>query len=371
MDSTKLALDKLVRNTKIIKYFSYVIVIIIIILIIVWLVRINNRESSNCNDLSKKYPGFPKIASINVLSKRGSHNLRDYYVKSAYNACSPGNYKSDFVSICALKTSIKQGYRFLDFQIHSLNNNPVVATSSVSDYFTKGSYNSIPFSEVINAISLYAFAGSTCPNPNDPLILNFRILSNNKAIYDIMAKNIYDILQSRILGTTYSYENKGNNLGMTPIKNLMGKIIICVDKKNPLFVQTKLNEYVNIASSSIFMRSYTYSQLKNIQDFEELLDFNRKNMSIVLPDSASNYKHEPSPALATKYGCQFIAMPIQSSSSYLNYYNSLFEKENSAFVLKPENQRFIPVTVPPPTKANPDYSFQTRTVNQPHYQIKI
>jgi len=371
MNNTKLVLEKLSRNTNVIKYIVYSIIITVVVLIIIWLIRVNNRENSNCKDLEKRYANFPKMSSVDLMSLKNKYNLRDFYVKSAYNACSPGNYKSDFVSLCALKTAIKQGYRFLDFQVYSLNNKPVIATSSVNDYYTKGSYNSVDFADAMNTVSLTAFSGSTCPNPNDPLMLNFRVFSNNKQIYDIMAKTIYDTLQSRMLGNSFSYENKGKNLGMTPIKKLMGKVIICVDKKNPLFVQTKLNEYVNVSSNSVFMRSYTFSQLKNIQDFQELLEFNKKNMTIVIPDTSSNYKHEPSPALAMKYGCQFVAMPIQSTTSYLDYYKSLFEKDNSAFILKPEDQRFTPVTVAPPKPANPAYSYQTRQISQPHYNMKI
>ncbi len=36
----------------------------------------------------------------------------------------------------------------------------------------------------------YAFAGDTCPNPNDPLILNLRIMSKNESIYTSMTNTL-------------------------------------------------------------------------------------------------------------------------------------------------------------------------------------
>lgn len=66
-----------------------------------------------------------------------SGNLYDYYIKTCYNACSGGSYKNNFVNICNLKAVIKQGVRCLDFEIYSVNDQPVVATSTVDNYHVK------------------------------------------------------------------------------------------------------------------------------------------------------------------------------------------------------------------------------------------
>ena len=39
------------------------------------------------------------------------------YIKTAYNCCSGGNYKNDYVDLCVLKNILKQGVRGLDFEI--------------------------------------------------------------------------------------------------------------------------------------------------------------------------------------------------------------------------------------------------------------
>jgi hypothetical protein len=355
-------------GTSIIKMISFAIIFSMIILSIVYASITIKRNKTNCKNLDSLYPKFPKITSIN--NNQQIYNLRDYYIKTAYNACSAGMFKNDFVNICALKNAIKQGARCLDFEIYSLNDKPVIAVSPVSDFYTKGSYNSVNFDEAMDIISTYAFSNSTCPNPNDPILLHFRIMSNNVKIYDAMAKSLYTNLQTKMLDKQYSYEFEGKNLSAEPIKNLMGKVIIMVDRKNPLYQQTPLDEYVNIASGSIFLRNYTFSQIKNIQDFNELTEFNKKNMTIVLPDKSANDKNISS-ALPMTYGSQMIGMSLQSKSDNLEYYNKLFEEQNTAFVLKPEKLRYVPVTIPVPTPPNPAYSYEKREVKSDYYKFDI
>jgi len=73
------------------------------------------------------------IRPINTGDPDCSGNLYDYYIKTAYNACSGGNYKNDFVNVCNLINVLKQGVRCLDFEIYSIGNQPVVATSTVDN----------------------------------------------------------------------------------------------------------------------------------------------------------------------------------------------------------------------------------------------
>ena len=45
------------------------------------------------------------LRSINASDEDCSGNLNEYYVKTAYNACSGGSYKNDVVDICNLKAA--------------------------------------------------------------------------------------------------------------------------------------------------------------------------------------------------------------------------------------------------------------------------
>jgi hypothetical protein len=129
------------------------------------------------------------------------------------------------VDICALETCIKQGVRCLDFEIYSMNDNPVIAVSSENKYYIKESYNKIDFSVALTAISK-AFSGSYAPNPNDPMILHFRIMTNNLKILDKMANSLNEKLGRNILGKKYSYEYNKQNMGKVPLKDLLNKVVI-------------------------------------------------------------------------------------------------------------------------------------------------
>lgn len=368
-ENMKFLMDS-VNTSQIIAIISWTMIVVIIILAIVYGVRTMKRNKSNCSKIDKMYAKFPTISTINPGQDIYKYNLRDYYIKTAYNACSAGTLKNDFVDVCALKNVIKQGARCLDFEIYSLNNQPVIAVSAADDFYTKGSYNSVKFEDAINIISTYAFSNGTCPNPGDPLLLNFRIMSNNKQIYDNMAKILQEKLQTRMLGKQYSYEFDGKNLSNEPIGNFMGKVIIIVDRKNPLYEQTALDEYVNIASNSAFLRSYTFSQIKNIQDFNELIGFNKLKMTVVTPNKSSNTK-DVAPTLAMTYGCQIVAMPLQEKNTFTDYYNKYFNDQNSAFVLKPAELRYVPVTIPEPPPPDPKLSYARRDVKEDYYQFNI
>ena len=128
------------------------------LIIIWWLHNKLNLNSQNCTQLETVYSKFPRISNINVTNPKYQKRLRDYYIKTAYNCCAGGNLKNDFVNLCALKNCIKQGARCLDFEIYSVDNLPVIATSSISDFSVKESYNSVPFAQAMEVIAIYAFS---------------------------------------------------------------------------------------------------------------------------------------------------------------------------------------------------------------------
>ena len=188
-----------------IKFLAIGIIFILIITIVFYIKYKMSLYNKNCNVLKKVYTTRPPLSGINENSP---YLLRDFYIKTAYNCCASGQFKADFVGLCALRTCIEQGVRCLDFEIYSIDNQPVVAVSSVNDFTVKESFNSIPIADVFNTIINMAFSASNCPNPTDPLILHFRIMSNNTPMYDTLAKQISSILNSRTLGVDYSFRHR-------------------------------------------------------------------------------------------------------------------------------------------------------------------
>ena len=208
----------------------------------------------------------------------------------------------------------------------------------MDDYSIKETYNTVKFVDAMETIRDYAFANSTSPCADDPLILHFRIMSKNQHIYNEMAKDLSNTLGSYLLDKQYSYENHGHNIGRIPLKTLKSKVLIIVDKSNAVFAETELDEYVNLASNSAFMRCSRFHDVKYCPDIKELIEYNKPNMTICIPDLSDKAVNYSAP-IAQELGCQMIALSYQKSDNNLKYYNSLFDSAGSAFILKPDRLR--------------------------------
>ena len=332
-----------------IKHVAYIIIIIMVLFTVSWCLSRLNKNEKNCKIISDVYSKFPHISSMNTSVLTINDKLRDYYVKTAYNCCSSGNYKNDFVNICALKNCIKQGARCLDFEIYAVDKKPVIATSSTGVNFKyKETYNYVDFSKAMSIIDTYAFSSATCPNPEDPLILNFRIMSSITIIHDMISTSIYNSLGNRLLDKNFSYEMRGLNIGAYAITSLMGKIIIIVDKSNPTFYSSKLHEYVNITSSTPVMRSLRFNEVEFCPDVDELIYFNKEHMTIVLPSHSANSKNLIS-SVAMHRGCQFIGMSFQTFDVNMEFYTKFFDESGQAFVKRYERFLYKPQFIPIPT----------------------
>lgn len=351
--------DKINQYTAKADLFTQIIILVsglIVFLLVLWGIRTINLQNNllNCldlNELYKKQNTFISSFAPNgkIVHSNYDYLLRDYYIKTAHNACLGGEPTNSFVSSCALETSIKQGYRCLDFEIYSVNKIPVISTSSQDEFRLKETYNYLEVDKALQVVSSFAFS-SACPNNFDPLLLHFRIMTNHKDILDKIASSIVNHLSSRLLKPEYGFENHGINLGSNELKNFIGKIIIIVDKSNPIYIDSKLDELINITSNSIFMRSYRNNQLSTGNFTKELIEYNKENMTIILPPLSRNYNNF-NPNLALNQGCQLVAMNMQNYDVHLEYYNKLFDDNNSAFVLKPLSLRGEPpieVKIDPP-----------------------
>jgi hypothetical protein len=352
-------------------YMIFAFTIIILIIFIVYMIYLSRLQNNECNFMNNLYPSLDgNIKPINGNDPDCSGNLRDYYIKTAYNCCSGGSYKNDFVNTCNLTAVLKQGVRCLDFEIYSIDDQPVVATSTVDNYYVKETFNFINFGSVMSTIVNYAFSGSTSPNPTDPLIIHLRFMSNNQPMY----ANLADIFKSNttyMLGPEYSYELSGQNLGAVPLLSLQNKIILIVDRSNTAFLENEeLLEYVNLTSNSMFMREYDFYSVKNNPDINELTLANKLGMTIVTPDSGSSPSN-PSGIISRASGCQMVAMSYQMVDNHLMENTLFFDRSGYAFALKPADLRYELVTVAEPTQQLPEYSYATRTSTTDYYSFNF
>jgi len=352
-------------------YMIIAFIFIVLIIFIGYMIYLSRLENAECDYMNSLYPSVDgNLRPISSSDPDCSGNLFDYYIKTAYNACSGGSYKNDFVDICNLKAVIKQGVRCLDFEIYSVNDQPVVATSTTDSYHVKETFNSVNFGTVMETIRNYAFSGGTCPNPTDPILIHLRFKSNNQNMYSKIAE-IFKSNTDIMLGPSHSYESEGKNLGNTPLLSLQNKVILIIDRTNTAFLENQdLLEYVNLTSNSIFMREYDFYNVKNNPDINELTDFNRRGMTIVLPDSGSSPAN-PNGMICRASGCQMVAIRYQLVDNYLMENALFFDRAGYAFALKPIELRYQPVTVPAPTPQNPAYSYATRTASSDFYSFNF
>ena len=369
----------------------FVMILVLIVGGVLYFLYVYNLNSRECSLMDSLYStSSPYIVAIDYTKPMANFKLNDFYIKTAYNCCSTGSYKNDYVSLCALKNVIKQGVRCLDFEIYSIDDQPVVATSTVPNYYIKETYNSVPFSDAMSTIINYAFSGSTAPNPTDPILIHLRLQSTNQTMFTNCA-NIFKQYDNYMLGPHYSYEYtyanteydpqtgttvKTNNfythnLGNINLTDLSGnKVVVIVDRSNTSFMDnTRFYEYVNMTSNSMFMRALNYYNVKFTPDMNELVEFNRQNMTIVFPDSGANPEN-PSQTICQEMGCQLVAMRYQLFDANLEGSMAFFDEAGSAFVLKPERLRYIQMVIEDVPENPPQLSFETRTTTTDYYSIQ-
>ena len=303
------------------------------------------------------------ITSINPQDSQSRFKLRDYYIKSAYNAFNPDKFKNSTVSMDAGLYTLARGCRFIDFEVFSVDNQPVIASSSVNSFNYKETYNHIPVSDAFEVLGSYAFSGAKCPNPGDPFIIHMRIMSRNVTMYDNLAKVIAGskTVARNLLGPKYGREYQTKDLGNENLADFKGKIILMVDGTNPIYRKTKLFVLINMSSNTMFLSKYTYFGVKNVGDPQAFKDANKKNMCLVVPDKGGRPVNDGHNGPFT-WGCQIAAMCFQEEArdEKLKAYEDKFASVGYAFILKPEDLRYVPITIAPPAPPNPKASMESR-----------
>ena len=323
------------------------------------------KKTGDCDKIDKAYrEKTTKVES--VFGDKTRFLLRDYYIKAAYSACSTGKFHGGYVDTCALKHCIKQGARFLDFEIYSVDGEPVVACSAnrENEPTMKGSYNHIPFDIVMRTVNDYAFISKHSPVHEDPLLLHFRIkiIDENLApVYDKMADIIVKKLGTKLLNRNYVNEFNGKNLGDNSIDSFKGKAIIIVDASNELFRTTRLKEITNTSTNSLYARLYKYDSMSNIDEDDDLVEYNKRNMTFCIPKSGSRPLN-PDFSESSKLGTQVLAMCYQEYDTNMEAYHEYFNSNQRSFILKPTDLR-APIEVEPEiVQQDPTYSYANREV---------
>jgi|TARA_B110000858_G_scaffold85911_1_gene99328 hypothetical protein len=342
------------NNENVIMKIILIFIIIIIITLILLLQNTLSLQKYNCKKLNNLYrDGSLPFNATSLSNNRNmfyNSRFKDLFTMTAYNCCNGGNYKNDFVDLCALDKCIKLGVRCLDFQVFSLNNNPIVSSSMVDTNYVKETYNYLNLDKVLDFIRRNAFKPDIAPNNDDPLILHIRVMSDNPLLYNNLL-NIYKYVFSRNPNidpyTEYNItlnENE-NRIFEKKILSLTNKIVLIIKPFNNFNlnnINIGLRKYINLESIDsnsskekdnnkciLYYTNRTFSSIDT--------DTNRQYISIFIPEYNKYEDNNNTKFIgAMEHGCCLIAMKLQYYDTNLDGYFDVFKKEGSySFKNKP------------------------------------
>jgi len=374
-------------------YLVVVYLVCIIFLVIFTYSLYLKKELSKADANLKKMKEISILdAPINALSpgdynKKDTGNgndsyfsLMDYNIMGSYNSCCSGPVINGHVSLEALNNVIKQGVRFLDFEIY-LKNNEVVVAAGRNNIYIKDTLNELNLGEVLEEVKNKAL-GTVAQNNTDPLILQFRIMSGNSAIYDVLAKSIKKNFKNHLASANYgkggiivqpntegnaknrNYSGNGknkfkNNILYADLRTLKNKVIISVKDHDDFLGGYKGNralfELVNIGNATNDTNVYWISDYDiNTSSLTSTIEENKYNYCVTYPNVFNN-KENSKASLHFRFGCQAILMNFGAGfdDTQMKFYKEKFQNAGKAFLLKPENLRRTRLFLGAPTPPDP------------------
>ena len=316
-----------VNNTTIV-----IVVIIISIIGCIYLLWKFKLKENNC----KRIQTYNAHNSINIYSSLvKDKKLNQLFIKTAYNCCCTGNFKNDYVDLCALTNCNNQGARALHFEIYSLKNKPIIASSINQIPKYKEIYNYLDFFDTMNKVNTLFLKNN---RSQAPLFIILDIYSNNTSLYDSIYKVLIDTFKQDFI---YSPDQNVINLMNTSITLLSGKVVVMVNCQNANVMGNLLKKisYPLMVNDDAKIISYTeflnYTDSVNNTYKEKYID---KSL-ILVPYKQTKNKNYDFISTGVKYGISFIAMNFQFNEQQLETYNDkLFNNQtgisNGSFTLK-------------------------------------
>jgi hypothetical protein len=310
------------------------------------------------------FDAYQKVTRVAPLGCPQPYRLCDYHVASSAYSVFPGAQLYDYVSDSILPMVIKAGPRLVELDIYTDDQDkPVVGLKNQKlgvDY----AYNTVPFSACCVSIANNAFNSIASPASSDPFMLSLVFHTDKNTVINAAAETLKQTCQKFMLDPKYSYTR--TNLAIEPVCNLQNKLIIVSGNS---VKGTLMEELVNLSWDTSNLRRMTYTQAAQVHDHEELIDFNRNNITMVVPDADGDLVNKNSEILFT-YGCQWNLMNYGSADSVMEFY--IGEFQDNSFVLKPAALRPLkPKKYKVPTLPDPSVSFQPMRKTSPIYDVTV
>ena len=365
------------------------------------------KNSYNCTEIQKnRFTGSNKIESfysiddsinnsyfsdtltINNSPINYDYKLKDFYIKTAYNAFCSGEFRNDYVNQCALNNCASFGVRAIDMQVFSVNNIPTIASSSMNVNTFKESYNGISFKDGLSMINNTFFTSSYFEqngnydvknnlkedplflilrlhygsDPQSELIENTTTIASNKStfynqIYTALTNQFdtskFASTQLKILyGTAYDRGTNTPNIPMSSTKNTIFVFVILNNEPSYDTIKlTKLDSIVDLYGDNFI--NYRINESSDSNSSFNISQYNSQDdLTYSMPawgSSNANYDF----TTPMKNGTQFIGMNFQNYDTYLDYYNGIFISQygpttntiTSPYIKKPASMISLPISV--------------------------
>lgn len=302
---------------------------------------------------------YKKVTQLSPLGCPTGDDTRlcDYYVASSAYSTFPSSYSTDYTSDSIIPLVVKAGARLVEVNVYAENGKPVVGLQN--EFGFNYSKNVVSFESCCVAITNSAFNKIDTPVGSDPFIFSIVFQTEDTNIPNACAEIIKTTMGKYLLGPEYSYHRK--NLAVEPICNLMEKVVI-VSGGN--IKGTVMEELVNLSWSTSHLRRLTYMQASQPYDHEELINSNRRSITMVVPDPTPDLKNN-NPTILFTYGCQWNLVNYGSLDTMMELYVEQFQQ--GSFIAKPSSLRYKPKKYKKPTLPDPSVSFQPMSHSSPIY----
>lgn len=276
--------------------------------------------------VSDKYMNFP---------------LREFMMKSSYNSA----IINDSANKDAIEFVLSRGCRVLDFEIYTRKMENTKEMEYVS-YSEDPEYRSIKtgltltLEKAFVTVAANAFSKPS-PAPTDPLFIQLRIKNNTREAYSRISKMVNDVFGDKI------YTNVVN--GSTPIKNIMGKVVIVLDAisapdydkySSCLTTELKcvpLTQSVGLLSGTVDLPKYSYTEYIDLAQTPITVDFTtdrtdvRTFMMVSPPEIGGKNMTIPSNESLLHLPIQMLLVPFYKQTKDLKLYEAKFNECESSF----------------------------------------
>lgn len=337
-------------------------IVLILAIIVIAYYLLQWVSGSKTVTLARAGPTFKTYSQVTKLAPLGcptgdDTRLCDYYIASSAYSTFPSSSSTDYTSDEIVALAIKAGARLVEVYIYEQDGKPVVGLKN--EFGFASSKNMVSFDSCCVAVANTAFNTQETSIATDPFIFSLVFQTDDAKIHNACAQIVKTTLGRYMLSPEYSYQKK--NLAVEPICNLMGK---CILVSGGNIKGTEIDELINLSWSTSHLRRLTWMQASQPYDHEELINHNRRHITMVVPDVTPDLKNG-NPTILFTYGCQWNLMNYGSIDSMMELYIAEFQQ--GSVIPKPPALRYKPKKYKTPKLPDPKVSFQPMSHTSPIY----